>query len=200
MPVGLPILALIAGCFLQRDPPCATGYERDADGNCVSEDNHGADNVKDKCRKPTFTALDFGCDGAEVVVTAQTECLTRGKTSFYLLQTGVVDGMAEEHDFFQVNVDPLETWEQLEAVLAPTADPGDEVANTTTAFSCDDLGQPAITIVARTWNMGTLDDCAIVGNDSAGANAVFDGTAPGLDDSHDPVELTEASCTVLPLP
>lgn len=191
----LPLLALLAGCLLERNPPCATGYSRNAEGECVEVT---ATKVKptETCGNVAFTLADFGCEGENVVFLGDVSCLTTGRSTVDVFDS--LGGTHEAHDLTQWAVDPAGTWEQLESVLVPT---GLYQPNSTTALDCYSFGEPAITAVVRTRGLSDeLVDCALVSNDPAGPASVFDGTAGGFDQVELPAELTASNCDQLPKP
>ena len=177
---------LLVACVFDREPPCATGYERDGSGECVQKEDD-ATNLNAGCNKVETTDVDFGCEIPEVVVTSQTNCIADGNTVVNLFETGVAGGRSEEHDMRQWNVDPAGQWEQLETVLNPN---GSYARNLSTAFDCVVLGEPVITVVVRNYDLSAnLIDCVIASNDPAGPDAVFTGNAPGQDSATAPDEL-----------
>ena len=187
------ICASLSACILQRDPPCATGYERDSSGECVDIDTD-ADKVQADCTPIAIQSANFGCEGPDVVVTTLMDCVTTGDSLVNLFETSVTDGRYEEHDLTRWDVDPTGTWEQLDIVLEPT---GTYARNLTTSFDCVDMGNP-LTAVIRTYSSsGALVDCALLSTDPAGEAQVFGGTAPGQADVTNADELTAANCATL---
>jgi len=139
-----------------------------------------------------------GCaDDTTWVYGAETVGWTDGNNIVNAWETGNAMGWNEEHSLPSVEFGANNTWDRLEQSVTDEAAVADYAPDTNTVFACGTHDvDPVMTYAIRVYDFdGNYADCAIFATDTAGIDAVYDGSAPNLNPVTAMTEVDAANCT-----